>query len=120
MTAKEEKLKKVKIRLSDEEILENPFISKEGELAFYRYVVECFGVKWGDTDIDCRYIDVSPDIQDTWYAYAKENGISTLSLTMTLAMNGPKALPELPEKTIRVWENCFSNKNISIYRWKDK
>lgn len=121
MTKKENKTQKkyVLIHLSDEEILEHPFISKDGEASFYRYITEGFGVKWGETDIDCRLIDVSPDIQDTWYSYAKENAISTLSLTMTLAMSGPKALSELPKQTIRVFEGCFS-KDIDLFDWKKK
>lgn len=122
MTKKENKTQKkyVLIHLNNEEILEHPFVNKDGEASFYRYITECFGVKWGETDIDCRLIDVSPDIQDTWYSYAKENAISTLSLTMTLAMSGPKALSEIPEKTVRIWEGCFSNEAIGLFDWKKK
>lgn len=50
---------------------------------------------------------MSTDIQDTWYTYARENGISQMQLTMALAMSGPKALPEIPPKTVRIFEGCF-------------
>lgn len=100
--------KSIMITLSDAEILGHPFLNVNGEVSFYRYIAEKCGFSWDDVTIDCRLIDVSPDIQDTWYAYARENGISQMSLTMTLAMSGPKALPEIPSKTVRVLEGCFS------------
>ena len=111
-------VKNVLVQLTDEEILENPFVNTDGEASFYRYIVKCFGAKWEDTVVDCRLIDVSPDIQESWYSYAREHGISTLSLTMTLAMSGPKALEVLPEKTVRIWPGCFDNKDISLFDWK--
>lgn len=91
------------IRLTDEEVKSNPFMTKEGKAPFYRLVCEKIGLDFDNIkSLDCTKINVARNIQDAWYDYAKENDITTFDLTMCLAMSGPKAPEELEENTVEL------------------
>ena len=98
----------VKIIVSDEAIKENPFITKDGEALFYRYVCDLFGVSYDNIkSIDCCKVNVASNIQDAWYNYANENNMDSVGLTMMLAISGPKALKELDDNTIELEEGAI-------------
>lgn len=111
--------------LTDQEIKEHPFINAKGEASFYRFVIEHFCHYSYDeiTSCDCTKIDVAQNIQNAWFEaeeerikneyrkkYNREPSEDAIKdgktqFVMFLAMSGPKAMPELPDNTIRFSED---------------
>lgn len=85
------------ITLTKDEVFENPFWK-----GFYPLIVrKATGRDYDDIEsVDCRKVNISPDIQDIWYDMAREMGAQDYELTMQLAIAGPKAC--LKEKTLTV------------------
>jgi hypothetical protein len=114
--------------LTDKEITDHPFINEKGEAAFYRFVVEHFCHHNYDeiTSCDCTKIDIAQNIQDSWFnaeekritkeyfaQYGRNPDETTLKdgrtqFVMFLAMSGPKAMPDLPDNTIRFSEDFIT------------
>lgn len=92
--------------ITEEEVKNNPFTlivdGKCHTLPFYELAQSKIGEQIGEPNWDCREINVSEDIQDSWYEYVEENGLSPVDFTMLLAVYGPKVNHELPERTFEV------------------
>lgn len=107
--------------MTDEEIENHPYIGKSGEAAFYRYILEkACGVSYDEIDhCSCSEIDVAKNIQDNWFKNEEKRIIdehtakygcepneyamkeAQTQFAMLLALNGPKAMDDLPDNTIR-------------------
>lgn len=99
---------KMMIRMTDEQIKENPFITAEGRTPFYSFIGEKFAGSYDDVkSIDCRKVNVARNIQNSWFEYAKENGITVEDLNMMLLFSGPKALDEIPDNLVELEENAI-------------
>ena len=102
------------VELTVPEVTEHPFLTEEGDLAFYRLLCrqalgqeeteESKGLPEQVKLVDCRKLCVASNIQDGWYDYAKENGIDTVELTMLLLMNGPKVNGSLADNCVELQE----------------
>lgn len=98
------KLISAKYDLTDSEVLENPFISSEKRgLPLYEYVADVLGfdTKLPEIRYDCRKINVSKNIQDSWYE--NYSGDST-GLSMSICCSGPKVDNTLPSNQIEVFD----------------
>jgi len=107
---------KVRITLSTEDILNHPIAAAEdGRSSFYRFIAEDIMKKdWDDIEIvDCRKINVSPDIQKAWYERAAEVGINRGDFSVFLTMQGPKAPEDLPPRTVELQEGWCSMKPLA-------
>lgn len=96
-------------KLNHEELKENPFVLN-GKAAFYHYLFETLTGKDYDTDcqsMDCRRINIAKNIQDSWYDSATEQGIDHTSLTMNLALCGPKVNQELLDDEVEIEQNAI-------------
>lgn len=109
-------------KMTDEEIETYPFLGKDGEPAFYNYILEkVCGVKHDEIDYcRCSEIDVAKNIQESWFEKEKQRIIdeyvakygyepdehtlkeANAGLMMRLAINGPKAMEDLPDNMIRI------------------
>lgn len=99
----------IRIKLTPEEIQNNPFLTKEGKAGFYRFIRKKFETAEQEVDcIDCRKINVAENIQLAWYDYARANNIDKTELTMLLAIHGPKAFDSLPDNTVEIEDDCFT------------
>lgn len=97
--------------LSNEQITSHPFITKDGQAGFYKFIRSLFDTELYEVDeIDCRHINVAKNIQESWFKYGEENSIDASALAMQICMCGPKALEELPDNTVEIQENCFTFK----------
>lgn len=80
------------ITLTPDEITEFPFVNVETACGdFYHLIGEKFAPYEKITTIDCTKVNVAKNIQESWYEYARKNGIKTSDLTMLLLFSGPKA-----------------------------
>lgn len=117
---KDGKIIQADILLSDEEIKEYPFVNAERNASFYSYIMKLIenanellsGKPVSDKPtfpgkMDCTKINTAKNIQASWYEYAKEHGINQTSLTMTIAMAGPKSLEEIPCNQIQILSECL-------------
>lgn len=100
----------MELTLTELEVKENPFCDAEHKAAFYRlFAQKAYGLAWDDvTDLDCRKVVVSGDIQDAWYQNRPKD-ITAEQLTMLLAFNGPKADYDFPPRTVRFDADCIKN-----------
>lgn len=99
------------IVLSAKQIAENPFITKDGKAGFYNLIRRIFESHTHKVDeIDCCHINIAKNIQDSWFAYSKANGVDGTALAMQLCICGPKALEELPDNTVETQEGCLTFK----------
>lgn len=99
------------LTLTDEEIENNPFCSKDHRAAFYRMIVpKICGKAYDDIDnIDCRKIIVAKNIQDSWYKN-RPNDVDSVTLTMGLAISGPKVDDSLQPGEVRWTDDCVTMK----------
>lgn len=99
--------------LTDKEIAEHPFTDASGKALFYPFLYDQFA---GGLDriesIDCRKFCIAQNIQDSWYRYAEEHNMDTTSLTMALAMCGPKVNKNLPDNTIEFEPGWLTPKTV--------
>ena len=95
------------IKLTKEEVISHPFWD-----GFYPLVVKkATGRNYDDVEsIDCRKVNISPDIQDKWYEMANEMGAQDFELTMHLAISGPKACLKDDVLTVEVEDGAITFK----------
>lgn len=100
------KNKEMIITMTPEEIKENPFISKDGKLLFYRFVAKEFCGFDNLKNLNCCKINVAKNIQDAWFDYVKENWEdpekASTGLAIELAISGPKALGHIPDNCVEL------------------
>ena len=109
-------------KMTDEEIEAHPFVGKNEEPAFYKYILEkVCGVNYDEIDYcRCSEIDVAKNIQERWFEQEKKRIIdehvakygyepneytlkeAETQLTMRLVISGPKAMEDLPDNMIRI------------------
>lgn len=115
-------------KMTDEEIKDHPYIGKDGEAAFYRFILKkACGVDYDEiSSCSCSEIDVAKNIQDHWFnseheriinehiakhGYEPSEGTMKEAQTqfaMLLALNGPKAMEDLPDNTVRFSETFIT------------
>ncbi len=99
------------LTLTQKEIENNPFYDKDHHAAFYRMIVpKICGRAYDDIDnIDCRKLIIAPDIQDSWYRN-RPNDVDSVTLTMGLAISGPKVDHSLKPGEVRWTDDCVTLK----------
>ena len=96
------------LTLTENEVKNNPFITKTGAAAFYKFLVqEVLGRDYDKTTLDCRKINVSEDISESWSDYAKENNIDAVGYGMLMLNQGPKTLDTLPDMTVELLDGWW-------------
>ena len=104
--------------LTEEEITKHPFTDANGKALFYSFLYDQFA---GGLDriesIDCRKFCIAQNIQNSWYRYAENlpdevESVDTTSLTMALAMCGPKVNKDLPDNTIEFEPGWLTPKTV--------
>ncbi len=98
------KTKKIICELTPDEIVNHPFLTKDGKLDFYSFIAKHLTGKSDDWKVDCRKINVAKNILNSWYDYVTENGLSEQYLTTNLAVYGPKALDTVPDNCVEIEE----------------
>lgn len=82
-------------------------------IEFYNAVANEMG--YADTSelyYDCTKIDIAENIQNGFYEYYKGKGYDTVSITMTLAISGPKVNQDLKANEVEVLDGFIKEREI--------
>ncbi len=77
------------LMVPEEQLEHIGFIGDDGSAEFYRFIAECIDAPFDKVNIDCRKIEISPELQQQWYDSIPPWQTSE-QLTCALAMYGPK------------------------------
>lgn len=91
--------------LTADEVKEHPFFTFEtdGQTSFYRYLSDELSIPL--EEIDCRDIDVAPNMVQFWINDAKEKGLLQETIMMNLLMAAPKENESLKDNQICIRKN---------------
>lgn len=92
--------------LTNEEIIQNPFITEDRKAGFYRFLADKHGGYDNVKSIDCCKILVAKNIMDSWYDAVDRfmTPIDHTSLSMQICINGPKVGKNLKNNEIELEE----------------
>lgn len=109
----------IEMTLGHQKLLDNPFITDDGQAAFYKMLVnEIDGLNKTYDDVeelDCTRILISPDIQDDWIKICRAQGREDESIMMMLANWGPKADKQLNPCTVVLEEHALRFSDGLVY-----
>lgn len=111
MDEKSIKVKRTVYELSDEMIKNHCLImTKDDALPFYSWLRETFQVN-EDCKIDVTKIRIAKNIEEQWIEDAKESGIDTATMNMTLLQYGPRVDESLDDNEICIYNGWLIDDN---------
>ena len=109
----------VEMTIDHQKLLDNPFITEDGQAAFYKLLVEeidGLDKTYDEVEqLDCTRILISADIQDDWIETIRAQGREDESIMMMLANWGPKAAKHLNPNTVVLEEGALRFSDGLIY-----